>query len=36
MTSEKPEPDHSKSTRTFTIETFDDPETGQPTRQLAR
>jgi len=32
MTRKKPEPDHSKSSLTFTIETFDDPETGQPTQ----
>jgi hypothetical protein len=28
----KPEPDQSKSSLTFTIETFDDPETSQPTQ----
>jgi len=32
MPRKKPEPDHSKSSLTFTIETFDDPETGQPTQ----
>jgi tetratricopeptide (TPR) repeat protein len=32
MPREKPEPDHSKSSLTFTIETLDDPETGQPTQ----
>lgn len=26
------QPDHSKSSLTFTIETFDDPETGEPTQ----
>ena len=31
MPRKKPEPDHSKSSLTFTIETFDDPETGEPT-----
>ena len=32
MPRKKPEPDHSKSSLTFTIETFDDPETGEPTQ----
>ena len=32
MPRKKPEPDHSKSSLTFTIETFDDPETGKPTQ----
>ena len=32
MPRKKPEPDHSKSSLAFTIETFDDPETGQPTQ----
>ena len=32
MPRKKPEPDHSKSLLTFTIETFDDPETGKPTQ----
>ena len=32
MPRKKPEPDHSPSTLTFTIETFDDPETGEPTQ----
>jgi tetratricopeptide (TPR) repeat protein len=32
MPRKKPEPDHSHSSLTFTIETFDDPETGQPTQ----
>ncbi len=31
MPRKKPEPDHSNSTLTFTIETFDGPETGEPT-----
>ena len=31
MPRKKPEPDHSKSSLAFTIETFDDPETVQPT-----
>ena len=30
MTRKKPEPDHSKSSLTFTIETYDDPETVEP------
>jgi tetratricopeptide (TPR) repeat protein len=32
MLRKKPEPDLSKSPLTFTIETFDDPETGEPTQ----
>ena len=32
MPRKKPEPDQSKSSLTFTIETFDDPETGEPTQ----
>ena len=32
MPRKKPEPDHAKSSLTFTIETFDDPETGEPTQ----
>ena len=32
MPRKKPEPDHTKSSLTFTIETFDDPETGEPTQ----
>ena len=32
MPRKKPEPDHSKSSLAFTIETFDDPEAGQPTQ----
>ncbi len=32
MTRKKPEPDHTKTSLTFTIETFDDPETGEPTQ----
>jgi tetratricopeptide (TPR) repeat protein len=32
MPRKKPELDHSKSSLTFTIETFDDPETGEPTQ----
>ena len=31
MPRKKPEPEHSKSSLTFTIETFDDPDTGEPT-----
>ena len=31
MHRKKPEPEHSKSSLTFTIETFDNPETGEPT-----
>lgn len=30
MPRKKPEPDHSKSSLNFTIETFDDHETGEP------
>jgi tetratricopeptide (TPR) repeat protein len=32
MPRKKPEPDHSKSSLDFTIESFDDPETGEPTQ----
>jgi len=32
MPRKKPEPDHSQSSLAFTIETFDDPETGEPTQ----
>jgi len=32
MPRKEPEPDHSKSSLTFAIETFDDPETGEPTQ----
>ncbi len=32
MPRKKIEPDHSQSTLIFTIETFDDPETGEPTQ----
>jgi tetratricopeptide (TPR) repeat protein len=32
MPRKKPEPDHAKSSLTFTIETFDDPENGEPTQ----
>ena len=32
MPRNKPEPDHSKSSLAFIIETFDDPETGEPTQ----
>jgi hypothetical protein len=32
MPRKKSEPDHSKSSLTFTIETFDDPDTGEPTQ----
>jgi len=32
MPRKKSEPDHSKSSLAFIIETFDDPETGEPTQ----
>jgi hypothetical protein len=32
MPRKKPDPDHSNSSLTFTIETFDDAETGEPTQ----
>ena len=32
MPRKKPEPDQSKSSLTFITETFDDPESGQPTQ----
>jgi hypothetical protein len=32
MPSKKPEPDHTKPSLPFTIETFDDPETDEPTQ----
>jgi hypothetical protein len=32
MPRKKPEPDHSNSSLTFTIETFVDPENGEPTK----
>jgi len=32
MPRKKPEPDHSQSTLPFTIETFYDPETGEPSQ----
>jgi hypothetical protein len=32
MPRKKPEPDYLQSSLAFTIETFDDPETGEPTQ----